>query len=87
MTAGISNYFDNIKNMKLSKSLHVGSVIAGVAGIISFAAALVGGSDDRVWGVTKIDALLCSAILLLMATWFVLGAMHHMMLERSNEKI
>jgi hypothetical protein len=73
--------------MKLSKILHVGSVVAGAAGAISFGAAVVGGADDRVWGVTKTDALLCAAILMLMATWFVLGAMHHLMLERNSEKI
>ena len=73
--------------MKLSKLMHVGSVIAGLVGVITFATALIGGSDNLVLGVTKIDALLCSAILILMAIWFVLGAMHHMMLEKNGEKI
>ena len=73
--------------MKLSKLLHVGSVIAGLAGVITFAAALIGGGDNLVFGITKVDALLCSAILILMAMWFVLGAMHHMMLEKKGDVV
>lgn len=73
--------------MKLSKLLHVGSVIAGLIGVGTFAAAILGGGDNLVFGVTKVDALLCSTILILMAIWFVLGAMHHMKLERNGEKI
>lgn len=73
--------------MKLSKVMHVGSVIAGLIGVITFAAALIGGGDNLVFGVTKVDALLCSAILILMAIWFVLGAMHHMMLEKKGEVV
>ena len=73
--------------MKLSKLLHVGSVIAGLAGVITFAVALIGGGDNLVFGITKVDALLCSAILILMAMWFVLGAMHHMMLEKKGDVV
>ncbi len=73
--------------MKLSKVMHVGSVIAGLIGVITFAAALIGGGDNLVFGVTKVDALLCSAILILLAVWFVLGAMHHMMLEKKGEVV
>ena len=73
--------------MKLSKLLHVGSVIAGLTGVITFAAALIGGGDNLVFGITKVDALLCSAILILMAMWFVLGAMHHMMLEKKGDVV
>ena len=73
--------------MKLSKLLHVGSVVAGLVGVITFTGALIGGADNQVFGVTKMDALLCSAILILMAIWFVLGAMHHMMLEKTGETL
>lgn len=73
--------------MKLSKVMHVGSVIAGLIGVITFAAALIDGGDNLVFGVTKVDALLCSAILILMAIWFVLGAMHHIMLEKKGEVV
>jgi preprotein translocase subunit SecG len=70
--------------MKLSKLLHVGSVIAGLIGVVTFAASIIGGDDNLVFGVTKIDSLLCSAILILMAIWFVLGAIHHTMLEKKE---
>ncbi len=71
--------------MKLSKLLHIGSVVAGLVGVIVFAGALINGADDIVFGITKIDALLCAGILMLMAVWFVLGAIHHMMLEKKGE--
>jgi len=71
--------------MKLSKILHVVSVVAGLAGVITFAGALIGGADNQVFGITKIDALLCAGILMLMATWLVLGAIHHTMLEKRGE--
>ncbi len=73
--------------MKFSKLLHVASVVAGFAGIVSFAGALLGGSDNVVLGVTKIDVLLCAGILLLIAIWLLLGAMHHMMLEKRGELV
>ena len=71
--------------MKLSKVLHVGSVIAGLVGVFVFAGALLEGGDNLVFGITKFDALLCAAILLLMAIWFAIGTIHHMMLEKRGE--
>ena len=71
--------------MKLSKLMHAGSIVSGLAGVIVFAGALLNAADGLVFGITKIDALLCAGILLLMAVWFVLGAIHHMMLEKKGE--
>ncbi|MCR4263492.1 MAG: hypothetical protein NUV98_02105 [Candidatus Roizmanbacteria bacterium] len=71
--------------MKLSKLMHVISVIVGFAGVITFAGAILGGSDNLVFGITKIDALLCSAILILIATWVQIAVIHHMMLEKRGE--
>jgi len=73
--------------MKLSKILHVIGVIVGFSGAVVFVAAIVGGADDLVFGVTKFDALLCSAILILIAIWASIGAIHHMMLEKRGEII
>lgn len=73
--------------MKLSKVLHVKSVVVGAIGVIAFLAAVIGGGDNMVWGVTKMDALLCSAILILIATWLQIAAIHHMMLEKKGEII
>lgn len=71
--------------MKLSKIMHVLSVIVGLSGVVAFAAAVLGGADNLVFGVTKIDALLCSGILILIATWLQLATIHHMMLEKNGE--
>lgn len=71
--------------MKLSKLMHVTSVIVGFAGVITFAAAILGGGNGFVLGITKVDALLCSAILILIATWLQLATIHHMMLEKRGE--
>lgn len=65
--------------------MHVVSVIAGLVGVIVFVAAILGGSDNLVFGITKTDALLCSAILILIATWLQIATIHHMMLERKGE--
>ncbi len=71
--------------MKLSKVLHVISVIVGFIGVITFIGTLLGGSDNVVFGVTKMDAMACSAILILIAIWSQQGAIHHMMLEKRGE--
>ncbi|RJQ34107.1 hypothetical protein C4568_03115 [Candidatus Parcubacteria bacterium] len=71
--------------MKFSKLMHVASVIVGFAGVISFIGALVGGGDNLVFGITKVDALLCAAILILIAIWTQIATIHHMMLEKRGE--
>ncbi|MEK7146093.1 MAG: hypothetical protein AAB802_02820 [Patescibacteria group bacterium] len=73
--------------MKFSKILHVTSVIVGFVGVISFVAAILGGGDDLIFGVTKADALLCSGILFLIAIWTQVATIHHMMLEKKGEMI
>jgi hypothetical protein len=73
--------------MKLSKLMHIISVLVGLAGVITFAGAILGGSDNLVFGITKADALLCSAILILIATWVQIAVIHHMMLEKRGEII
>ena len=73
--------------MKFSKLMHVGSVIVGFAGVITFVGALIGGGDNLVAGVTKMDALACAAILILIATWLQVATIHHMMLEKRGELV
>jgi len=73
--------------MKLSKVLHIVGIMAGLAGVVTFVGSMVGGGDNLVFGVTKIDALLCAGILILIATWLQIATIHHMMLEKSGEKI
>ena len=71
--------------MKLSKLFHVISVIAGFAGVFVFASAILSGSDNLVFGITKADALLCAGILVLIAIWVQVATIHHMMLEKRGE--
>ncbi len=73
--------------MKLSKLMHVVSVIVGFAGVASFMVAILGGVDNPVFGVTKVDALLCAGILILIAIWIQIATIHHMMLEKRGEII
>lgn len=73
--------------MKLSKLMHVVSVITGFVGVIMFVGAILGGSDNLVFGITKMDALACVAILILIAIWIQLATIHHMMLEKKGEII
>ena len=73
--------------MKLSKLLHAVSVIVGFTGVILFIGAVLGGSDNLVYGITKLDALLCSAILILIAIWIQIATIHHMILEKKGEII
>lgn len=73
--------------MKLSKVMHVGSIVAGCIGVITFAGTLIGGGDNLVFGITKMDALACTAILILIATWLQIATIHHLMLERKGELI
>ena len=71
--------------MKPSKLMHAASVIVGIAGVVTFTAAILNGTDGIVFGITKIDALLCAGILILIAIWGQIGAIHHMMLEKRGE--
>jgi uncharacterized protein YacL len=71
--------------MKTSKVIHVVSVMVGLIGVVSFLAAVFGGADNSVLGVTKVDALLCAGILILIATWLQVATIHHMMLEKKGE--
>lgn len=71
--------------MKLSKLMHVVSVIVGLIGVVTFLAAVLGGADNLVFGITKVDALICSAILILIAMWLQIATIHHMMLEKKGE--
>ncbi len=70
--------------MKLSKVMHVGSVVVGFIGVIMFLGALRVGSEAMVYGITKMDALACIAILILIATWLQVATIHHMMLEKKE---
>lgn len=73
--------------MKLSKIMHVVSIITGLVGVVTFVGAILGGADNLVFGVTKFDALICSGILILIAIWTGIATIHHMMLEKYGKII
>lgn len=73
--------------MKLSKLLHVVSVLVGAIGVIVFVGGILGGSNNLVFGITKMDAPFCTAILFLIAIWVQLATIHHIMLEKHGEII
>ncbi len=67
--------------------MHVVSAIVGFVGVVVFIGTILGGSNGVVFGITKMDALACTAILFLIALWAQIGAIHHMMLEKRGELI
>ena len=62
-------------------------MIVGFVGVVTFVGALLGGSDNLVFWVSKFDALFYSATLIFIATWLQIGTIHHLMLERKGEVI
>ncbi len=73
--------------MKISKIMHIVSVLVGAIGVITFLAVVFNGADENVFGVTEMHALVCAGILILIATWLQIATIHHMMLEKNGERI
>lgn len=82
--------------MKLSKVLHIASVVAGVLGVLSLiglfgwgggmmdAGGMMGGMAGHESGQMM---HMGGVALLLVAIWLQIGAIHHMMLEKKGEVI
>ncbi|MFA4831171.1 MAG: hypothetical protein WC862_02670 [Patescibacteria group bacterium] len=72
--------------MKLSKILHVISIIAGLVGVVMSASAVLFWPAGVVWwGLTREVMLLCAITSLLAAIWIQIATIHHMMLEKRGE--
>ena len=72
--------------MKLSKLLHVLSVLLGLTGVVMWTVAILAWPAGAVrFGVTREVMLLCAILSLLTATWLLIGAMHHITLEKTGE--
>ncbi len=72
--------------MKLSKILHVVSVLLGLIGVAMSAFAITFWPAEVVWfGLTREVMLLCSITSLLAAIWIQIATIHHMMLEKKGE--
>lgn len=74
--------------MKLSKFLHVVSVVMGLIGMSMAAFAVLFWPAGVVWfGLTREIMLLCSITSLLAAIWIQIATIHHIMLEKRKEII
>jgi hypothetical protein len=74
--------------MKLSKILHVLSVLLGWIGLAMVVLAILFWPSGSVWfGLTRELMLGCAIALLLAAIWIQLATIHHMMLEKTGEII
>lgn len=71
--------------MKLSKLLHVASVLTGFAAVITAFAGISARVDGLVWGLSREHLLLCSGLLVLFAIWTAISTIHHTMLEKKGE--
>ena len=72
--------------MKLSKVLHVISVVMGLIGMAMSAFAVLFWPAGVVWfGLTREIMLLCAITSLLAAIWIQVATIHHMMLEKRGE--
>ncbi|MDP1625252.1 MAG: hypothetical protein Q8L64_05830 [bacterium] len=73
--------------MKLSKILHVLSIIAGFLGVLALIGAWLAGENGTVLGFSQQHCFYDAIVLVLVAIWLQLATMHHMMLEKHHEVI
>ncbi len=72
--------------MKLSKFIHVISVVMGLAGMAMSAWIVLFWPVGAVWfGVTRDVMMFCSITSLLAAIWLQIATIHHTMLEKRGE--
>ncbi len=71
--------------MKISKVLHVLSVISGVIGLFAFLGTWGGGMYGMMGGAYNNMMTNSPIIYFLIAIWLQLGTMHHIMLEKKGE--
>lgn len=71
--------------MKISKILHVVSVVVGVAGIVALVGAYIAGPSGTVFGFNQNHLFIDAGISILIAIWLQLATLHHMMLEKKGE--
>ena len=72
--------------MKLSKLFHLLSVLLGLTGVVMWIVVILAWPPGAVrFGVTREMMLLCAILSLLTAIWLVIGAMHHVALEKTGK--
>jgi hypothetical protein len=80
---------DNKENdMKLSKVLHVISVVLGLSGMAMSGITVLFWPGGVVWfGLTRDVMLMCSVTTLLAAIWIQIATIHHIILEKGGEVV
>lgn len=73
--------------MKISKVLHVVSVMAGFLGVLALVGAWCASKQGLVLGMDETHLFRDATVLVLIAIWLQVATMHHMMLEKKGEKI
>jgi hypothetical protein len=71
--------------MKLSKVLHIISVLVGFIGIGTLVSVAIARQTDLVFGFTREHLLFCSIIIFLIAIWLQVATIHHVMIEKDNK--
>ena len=72
--------------MKRSNLFHVLSVLLGLTGVVMWTVAILAWPAGAIrFGVTRDEMLLCAILSLLTAIWLVIGAMHHITLEKTGK--
>ena len=73
--------------MKISKVLHVVSVLVGLTGVVMLLGAWTAGEGSTAFGLNQAHLFMDAIVLTLIAIWLQLGTMHHMKLEEKGEII
>lgn len=73
--------------MKISKVLHVVSVMSGILGVLALIGAWCASKQGLVLGIDETHLFRDATVLVLIAIWLQVATMHHMKLEEKNERI
>lgn len=73
--------------MKLSKVLHVVSVMIGFLGMLALIGAWYASKQGLVLGMDETHLFKDATVLVLIAIWLQLGTIHHMKLEEKGQVI
>lgn len=74
--------------MKLSKLMHIASVIFGFVGLLMWALAILDWLTKTLWFQVDLTLVIaCAVVAFLAAIWLQIATIHHMMLEKRGEII
>ncbi|MDQ3075792.1 MAG: hypothetical protein M3Q34_01545 [bacterium] len=73
--------------MKLSKVMHVVSVLVGLSGVVMLLGAWNAGENGATFGFNQAHLFMDTFALMLVAIWMQVGVIHHMKLEEKGEMI